>query len=49
MPSTVRGLRKRLTQVPRPLCAINPDVPPWLQEVTLHCLEVDRCSCPPSA
>lgn len=40
-PSTVRGLRRRLTERPRPPRAVNPALPPWLQEVILHCLEVD--------
>lgn len=40
-PTTVRGLRKRLTELPRPPRAINPALPPWLQEVIMRCLEVD--------
>jgi nucleotide-binding universal stress UspA family protein len=40
-PTTVSGLRKRLYQAPVPPRAHNPDCPPWLQEVILHCLEVD--------
>ena len=40
-PSSVRGLRKRLWADPVPPRAIRPDLPPWLQEVILRCLEVD--------
>lgn len=40
-PTTVRGLRKRLTEPPAPPRALKPDTPPWLQEVILRCLEVD--------
>lgn len=39
-PTSIRGLRRRLWRDPIPPRAINPDVPPWLQEVILHCLEV---------
>ncbi|WP_332108765.1 serine/threonine protein kinase [Pelomonas sp. BJYL3] len=39
-PSSVRGLRRRLYVEPVPPRAINPDIPPWMQEVILHCLEV---------
>ncbi|TFW00946.1 serine/threonine protein kinase [Oxalobacteraceae bacterium OM1] len=40
-PSGVRGLKRRLWRDPIPPRAINPKVPPWLQEVILHCLEVN--------
>lgn len=40
-PSTIAGLRDRLWRSPSPPRALNPDVPPWLQEVVLHALEVD--------
>src|SRR4029453_12364176 len=40
-PATLRRLRGRLTQSPRPPREVNPQVPPWLQEIILHCLEVD--------
>ncbi|AWI53058.1 serine/threonine protein kinase [Aquabacterium olei] len=40
-PNTVSGLRKRLYTDPVPPRAIKPDLPPWLQEVILRCLEVD--------
>lgn len=39
-PHTVSGLRKRLYTDPVPPRAIKPDLPPWLQEVILRCLEV---------
>jgi len=40
-PTSVAGLRKRLYHAPAPPRAVNPDCPPWLQEVILHCLEPD--------
>jgi len=40
-PTSVAGLRRRLYRVPAPPRDHNPDCPPWLQEVILHCLEVD--------
>ena len=40
-PATIAELRKRLSREPIPPRAIKPDTPPWLQEVILHCLEVD--------
>ncbi|MGQ3051654.1 MAG: protein kinase domain-containing protein [Roseateles sp.] len=39
-PESVRGLRRRLFIEPVPPRAIRPDLPPWLQEIILHCLEV---------
>ncbi|MDI4633626.1 protein kinase [Pelomonas sp. V22] len=39
-PSSVRGLRRRLYVEPVPLRAIDPKLPPWFQEIVLHCLEV---------
>ncbi len=39
-PGSVRGLRRRLYVDPVPPRAINPEIPPWLQEIILHCLEV---------
>jgi nucleotide-binding universal stress UspA family protein len=40
---TPRGnqIRQRLWRDPVPPRAVNPDCPPWLQEIILHCLEVD--------
>ncbi len=39
-PTSVRGLRRRLFVDPVPPRAIDPELPPWFQEVVLHCLEV---------
>ncbi len=39
-PNSVRGLRRRLYVEPVPPRAIRPELPPWLQEIILHCLEV---------
>lgn len=39
-PSSVRGLRRRLYVDPVPPRALRADLPPWLQEIILHCLEV---------
>jgi serine/threonine protein kinase len=38
-PQTAAGLRQRLWMDPTPPRKINPDVPPWFQEVVLRCLE----------
>ena len=40
-PASIRGLRRRLWRDPVPPAAINPKIPPWLQEVIMHCLEVN--------
>jgi nucleotide-binding universal stress UspA family protein len=40
-PTSVRGLRQRLYQEPVPPRRHQPGCPPWLQEVILHCLEVN--------
>lgn len=40
-PGTIHGLRRRLYRDPVPPCAINAAIPPWMQEIILHCLEVD--------
>jgi len=40
-PGSVRGLKRRLYQDPEPPRSLQPDVPRWLQEVMLRCLEVD--------
>jgi len=40
-PRTFAGLRDRLWRDPTPPMALVPDLPPWLQEVILRCLEVD--------
>ncbi|WP_349744065.1 serine/threonine protein kinase [Roseateles cavernae] len=39
-PSSVRGLRRRLYIDPVPPRALRAEIPPWLQELILHCLEV---------
>jgi eukaryotic-like serine/threonine-protein kinase len=40
-PTGVRGLRRRLYRDPLPPRRLRPDIPPWLQEIILHCLEID--------
>jgi len=40
-PETLTGMRDRLWRDPAPPRAVNPSVPPWMQEVILHCLELD--------
>jgi eukaryotic-like serine/threonine-protein kinase len=40
-PTSISGLRKRLYQTPPAPRELNPECPPWLQEIILHCLEVD--------
>lgn len=40
-PQSSAGMRDRLWKRPRPPSAVNPEVPPWLQEVILRCLEPD--------
>lgn len=39
-PTSVSGLRRRLYLDPTPPRRIREDLPPWLQEIILHCLEV---------
>jgi eukaryotic-like serine/threonine-protein kinase len=48
-PVTQGGLRQRLWMDPAPPRAHHPEVPPWLQEVILHCLEPEAAQRPPSA
>lgn len=38
-PQSMGGLRKRLWAQPEPLRMLRPDIPAWLQEVVLRCLE----------
>jgi len=38
-PQTKDGLRQRFWMPPRPPRQLNPDVPDWLQEIILRCLE----------
>ncbi|MBC3806142.1 protein kinase [Undibacterium seohonense] len=40
-PTSVAGLKKRLYRDPVPPRSHNPDIPNWLQEIILRCLEVD--------
>jgi len=37
-PATIAGMRDRMWREPEPPRALNPDIPPWLQEVILRCL-----------
>lgn len=39
IPATLAGLRDRIWRDPPPPSAISKDVPPWLQEIILRCLE----------
>lgn len=39
-PRRLSGLKRRLWRDPVPLRALRPDIPEWLQEVVLRCLEV---------
>jgi serine/threonine protein kinase len=38
-PQTINGLRERFWKQPKPPRAIREEIPPWLQEITLRCLE----------
>jgi len=40
-PNSITGLRQRLYREPVPPCVQHAGVPPWLQEIILHCLEID--------
>jgi len=40
-PELLENWRRRLWRDPLPPRALNSDVPPWLQEIILRCLEVD--------
>ncbi|WP_424811428.1 serine/threonine protein kinase [Roseococcus sp. YIM B11640] len=48
-PQRLVELKRRLWWDPPPPRAIEPDCPPWLQEVILRCLEPDPGKRPPSA
>jgi nucleotide-binding universal stress UspA family protein len=48
-PTSDRGLRRRLFRDPVPPRAVVADVPPWLQEVVLWCLERDPAARPAGA
>jgi eukaryotic-like serine/threonine-protein kinase len=40
-PQSLQGLKRRLWEDADPPRKVNPNVPPWLQEVILRCLEAD--------
>jgi serine/threonine protein kinase len=48
-PQTRGGLRQRLWMDPPPPRKLNPDVPEWLQEITMRCLEPEAAKRYPSA
>jgi nucleotide-binding universal stress UspA family protein len=48
-PRKRRGLERRLWRDPEPPIFHNPDCPPWLQEVILHCLEPEPDKRPTTA
>ena len=48
-PQTAAGLRQRLWMDPPPPRKLKPDVPAWLQEVILRCLEPEAAKRYPSA
>jgi nucleotide-binding universal stress UspA family protein len=48
-PQRLSGLKRRIWWDPPPPRALNPAVPPWLQELLVHCLEVEPERRPASA
>src|SRR3954453_19581844 len=48
-PASAREWRRRLWRDPVPPCAWNADVPPFLQEIILRCLDVDADQRPATA
>ncbi len=48
-PQTRGGMRQRLWAAPRPPRALRPQLPPWLQELILRCLQPEAAARPPSA
>lgn len=44
IPESAGQMRNRLWLVPVPPSALNPAVPPWLQEIILRCLEPDAAA-----
>jgi nucleotide-binding universal stress UspA family protein/predicted Ser/Thr protein kinase len=38
-PATFAGMQDRLWRLPSPPRSLVPDLPPWMQEIILHCLE----------
>ena len=47
-PQTAAGIRQRLWMDPAPPRKLKPDLPPWLQEVVLRCLEPEAAQRYPS-
>ncbi|MFN3671628.1 MAG: protein kinase domain-containing protein [Bosea sp. (in: a-proteobacteria)] len=41
-PSTVAGMKRRLYHAPKPMRAIDPRLPAWLEQIVSRCMEVDR-------
>lgn len=41
-PATLPGMKRRLYHAPSPPRAVRPEIPAWLEEIILRCLEVDR-------
>jgi eukaryotic-like serine/threonine-protein kinase len=48
-PQTVGGMRQRLWMDPPPPRKLKPQVPPWLQEIIMRCLEPEAAKRYPSA
>ncbi len=48
-PQSLKGLKKRLWKAPVPPRKLRQDYPLWLQEIVLHCLEVDPAARYPTA
>lgn len=48
-PQRLKGLKRRLWRDPVPPRKLRPDLPPWLQEIILKCLEVNPAWRYPSA
>lgn len=48
-PQSLKGLKKRLWKPPVPPRKLRQDYPLWLQEIVLHCLEVDPAARYPTA
>jgi serine/threonine protein kinase len=48
-PATTGGLRQRLWMDPKPVRQLNPEVPEWLQEIVMRCLESEAAKRYPSA
>jgi serine/threonine protein kinase len=48
-PQKLKGLKQRLWTDPVPPRKLNPDIPPWFQEIVLRCLEVNAARRYPTA